>query len=177
MSSCETHVLFGKVCMRAHSCRILWDPMDCSPPGSSVHGFSPARTTGGGCHFLLQGIFLPSPGIEPAPPTLAGRFFTPEPPGKPSYLATARLKQTFCGDPPRLPLQLSPVFLKSLSLGQFISPWSPEGLLEVGFIGNEQCSHQHLLPTTNPKHVSCAVDVKVAERPEKEQNFQQLLQK
>ena len=28
-----------------------------------------------GCHFLLQGIF-PDPGIEPAPPPLAGGFFT-----------------------------------------------------------------------------------------------------
>ena len=136
----------------------------------------PGKNTGVGCHFLLQGIFLPNPGIEPASPALAGRFFTPEPPGKPSYLATLRLKQT-CGDPPRLPLQLSPVFLKTLPLGQFISPWSPEWPLELGFIGNEQCSHQHLLPTTNPKRVWCAANVKVAERPEKEQNFQQLLQK
>ena len=34
------------------------DPMDCSPPGSSVHGISLGRNTGVGCHFLLQGIFL-----------------------------------------------------------------------------------------------------------------------
>ena len=33
------------------------DPMDCSPPGSSVHGASPGRNTGVGCHALLQGIF------------------------------------------------------------------------------------------------------------------------
>ena len=32
--------------------------MDCSPPGSSVHGDSPDKNTGVGCHFLLQGIFL-----------------------------------------------------------------------------------------------------------------------
>ena len=25
------------------SCLTLWDPMDCSPPGSSVHGISQAR--------------------------------------------------------------------------------------------------------------------------------------
>ena len=31
--------------------------MDCSPPGSSVHGDSPGKNTGVGCHFLLQGIF------------------------------------------------------------------------------------------------------------------------
>ena len=33
-------------------------PMDCSPPGSSVHGISQARILEWVCHFLLQGIFL-----------------------------------------------------------------------------------------------------------------------
>ena len=31
--------------------------MDRSLPGSSVHGISPGKDTGAGCHFLLQGIF------------------------------------------------------------------------------------------------------------------------
>ena len=39
------------------SCQTLWEPMDCSPPGSSVLGDSPGKNTGVGCHFLLQGIF------------------------------------------------------------------------------------------------------------------------
>ena len=33
------------------------NPMDCSPPGSSVHGNSPGKNIGVGCHSLLQGIF------------------------------------------------------------------------------------------------------------------------
>ena len=33
-------------------------PMDCSPPGSSVHGDSPGKDTGVGCHALLQEILL-----------------------------------------------------------------------------------------------------------------------
>ena len=32
--------------------------MDCSLPGSSVHGILQAKNTGVGCHALLQGIFL-----------------------------------------------------------------------------------------------------------------------
>ena len=32
--------------------------MDCSPPGSSGHEISQAKSTGVGCHFLLYGIFL-----------------------------------------------------------------------------------------------------------------------
>ena len=35
----------------------LCNPTDCSPPGSSVHGDSPNKNTGVGCHALLQGIF------------------------------------------------------------------------------------------------------------------------
>ena len=38
------------------SCLTLYNPMDCSSPGSSVHGIFRART-GVGSHSLLQGIF------------------------------------------------------------------------------------------------------------------------
>ena len=38
-------------------CPTLCDPMDCSLPGSSVHGDSPGKNPGVGSHALLQGIF------------------------------------------------------------------------------------------------------------------------
>ena len=38
-------------------CPTFCSPTDCSPPGSSVHGDSPGKNTGVGCHALLQGIF------------------------------------------------------------------------------------------------------------------------
>ena len=44
-------------CVQAQSCLTLCNSMDCSPPGSSVHGIFQAKNTGAGCHFLLQGIF------------------------------------------------------------------------------------------------------------------------
>ena len=48
-----------RVCVQScFSCVQLCDPMDCIPPGSSVHGVPPGKNTGVGCHFLLQGIFL-----------------------------------------------------------------------------------------------------------------------
>ena len=37
-------------------CPTLCDPMDCSQPGSSVHGIFPGKNTGVWCHFLLQEI-------------------------------------------------------------------------------------------------------------------------
>ena len=40
------------MCSVIHSCPTLCDPIDCSLPGSSVHG-----NTGMGCHPLHQGIF------------------------------------------------------------------------------------------------------------------------
>ena len=42
-------------CAVTQSCLTLCDPMDCSPPGSSVHGDSPGKNTGVGCHALLHG--------------------------------------------------------------------------------------------------------------------------
>ena len=46
----------------------LCDPMECSLSGSSVHGDSPGKNSGMGCHDLLQGTFLTqgsNPGLLP----------------------------------------------------------------------------------------------------------------
>ena len=56
------------------SCPTLCDPMDCSPPGSSVHGVLQARTLVA----MPPPGDLPDPGIEPAPlmsSSLADGFF------------------------------------------------------------------------------------------------------
>ena len=67
--------------MHAQSCLTLRNPMDCSPPGSFVHGIIRAR--------MLE--WVPSPGdlpdpriepVSPVSPSLVGRFFTTEPPVK-----------------------------------------------------------------------------------------------
>ena len=67
----------------AQSCLTLWDPLYyiCS------WNF-PGKNTGVGCHFLLQWIFSThrSEPVSLASPTLAGRFFTTEPPGKPTVV-------------------------------------------------------------------------------------------
>ena len=65
------------------SCPTLWDPMDCSPPGSSVHGILQAR--------ILEWVAISS-SRGSSPPRdqkciccvscIAGGFFTAEPPGK-----------------------------------------------------------------------------------------------
>ena len=39
---------FCVLCLVTQSCPTLWSPMDCSPPGSSVHGDFPGRHTGVG---------------------------------------------------------------------------------------------------------------------------------
>ena len=63
------------------SCPTLCDPIDRSPPGSSVHRDSPGKNTEVGCHPLLQGIF-PHPEIEPRSPALQADSLPSEPPGK-----------------------------------------------------------------------------------------------
>ena len=59
---------------------LFCDPIDCSPPGSSVHGISQAR--------ILEWVAISfsrgssNPGIKPMSPALEGRFFTTKLPGK-----------------------------------------------------------------------------------------------
>ena len=46
---------------------VVSDSLDHSPPGSSVHGDSPGKSTRVGCHALLQGIFTTqgsNPGLQ-----------------------------------------------------------------------------------------------------------------
>ena len=76
------------VCLVAQSCPTLWgrssvaesdttewlstqhieitgcEELDCSPPGSSVRGYSPGKNTRVGCHALLQRILL-TQGLNP----------------------------------------------------------------------------------------------------------------
>ena len=58
---------FNVLCLVTESSPTLCDPMDCNPPGPSVHGDSPGKNTGVGCHALLQGIF-PTQGSNPGLP-------------------------------------------------------------------------------------------------------------
>ena len=80
---------FSCFCLRAksslQSCLMLCDPMDCSPPGSSVHGILQAR--------ILEWVAMPSsrgsswPRDQTWVSCIAGRFFTAEPPGRPSVVS------------------------------------------------------------------------------------------
>ena len=56
---------YAVLCLVSQSCPTLCNPMDCSLPGSSVHGDSPGKITGVGCHALLQGTF-PTQGSNPS---------------------------------------------------------------------------------------------------------------
>ena len=55
------------LCLVTQSCPILFNPMNCILPGSSVHGDSPDKNTGVCCRVLLQGIF-PIQGWNPGLP-------------------------------------------------------------------------------------------------------------
>ena len=80
LALCQTVHL--KCAKSLQSCLTLCNPMNCSLPGSSIHGILQAR--------ILEGLpcpppgDLPNPGIEPVSlmsPALAGGFFTTEPVG------------------------------------------------------------------------------------------------
>ena len=63
------------------SCVWLCNPMNCSPPGSSVHGISQAGTLEWVAISFSRGSSPPRD--QPTSPALAGWLLTPEPPGKP----------------------------------------------------------------------------------------------
>ena len=74
------------LCVYAQSRPTLCNLMDCSPPGSSVHGVPQVR--------MLEWVAISySRGSsqtrdQPMSPALAGRFFTIEPPGSPHWAIT-----------------------------------------------------------------------------------------
>ena len=65
-------------------CLTLCHPMDCSPPGSSVHGDSLGKNAGVVCH-------TPSRGSEPRSPTFQADSLPFEPPGQPKNTGVGSL--------------------------------------------------------------------------------------
>ena len=83
----EKHLLRGVKVVQL--CSTLCDPMDCSPPGSFVHGFS-RQEYWSGFWFTSPGD-LPNVGIEPGSPTLQADSLPAEPLGKPKNTGVGSL--------------------------------------------------------------------------------------
>ena len=62
--------------LRVLLCLTLCDPMDCNPPGSSVHRILQAR--------ILEWVAISSPEIKPRSSALQANYLPLEPPGKPA---------------------------------------------------------------------------------------------
>ena len=69
------------LCLVTHSSLALWDPMDCSLLGSSVHGDSPGNNTG--VESCPPSGNLPNPGIKLRSSEFQANYLPSEPPGKP----------------------------------------------------------------------------------------------
>ena len=89
---CKTGLWYQKrllECLITQSCLTLLDPMDCSLPGSSVHGILQAR--------ILEWVAIPisrrtpNPGIEPGSPALQADSLPFEPLGKPPFMCELKL--------------------------------------------------------------------------------------
>ena len=110
------------------SCLTLCDPMDCSPPGSSVHGILQAR--------ILEWVAISfsrrssQSRDRTCVSCIAGRFFTTEPPGKPQQIYrqlcnphSQASTPSHPGTPSLQAVQFSSV--QSLSrVRLFVNPWT-----------------------------------------------------
>ena len=77
-------------CSVTQSCPALCNSMDCSPLGPSVHGESPGKDTGVGCHFLLHHISWVA--------CIGRRFFTTVPLRKPKGWSNCKLSDIISDD-------------------------------------------------------------------------------
>ena len=74
--------LCAVLCLVTQLCPTVCNPLDCSMPGSSVHGDSPGKNTWSGLPCPPPGD-LPNVGIEPRSHALQVNSLLYEPPGKP----------------------------------------------------------------------------------------------
>ena len=69
-----------------HACLVLCDPMDCSPPGSSLHGILQTRTLESiAMSSSRRSSWLRDQTCVSWGSYIGGRVFTTEPPGKPHW--------------------------------------------------------------------------------------------
>ena len=100
-------------CLVANLCLTLREPLDCSLPGSSVHGILQAR-------ILEQVAMLSSRGssrprdwqASPVSPVLAGKFFITVPPGKPHISAYRAI-----------------IFILTIKIWRYLMTWKFHGYL------------------------------------------------
>ena len=94
----------------------LCDPMDCSPPGSSVHGISQARILELVTNSFSRGSAQPR---DQTHICLAGRFFTTKPSGKPKISFTPKKKKVYT------PIRKSLVEFSCESICSFVGSFYP----------------------------------------------------
>ena len=109
------------------SCLTLCDPMDCSPPGSSVHGILQAGILECVAMPSSRGSFWPRDGTwVPYNSCTAGRFCITEPPRKPPLLLYLWVKPRpppfFFGGPIKPAPSTFPCLTPSSYIGFFAGP-------------------------------------------------------
>ena len=134
------------------SCLTLCNPLDCSPPGSSVRGISKARVLeysfgNSSCHFLQDPEDLSNPEIEPASPVLQADSLVLNLEGSPelmfitfSFILESSLNLF---QPAKIVLNyvsLSPIETTELLPLPLI--W-PSQILEFVFCNSENCLHSY----------------------------------
>ena len=99
-SPSEEQYIIPHMLTHAQSCLTLCNPMDCSPPGSSVHRILQARIVEWIAIPFSRGSCLPKDRTRVSCiSSIAGRFFTAEPLRKPSHSHTYAFIRSQCFSP------------------------------------------------------------------------------
>ena len=134
LTSCDSWVWVSE-CEVAQSCPTLCDPMDCSLPGSSVHGIFQARVLEWVAISFSRGSSQPRDWTRVS--RFAGRRFTVWATGKPSVIHTFPFDNCF-------------LFVWTLSHSLTSSQWDITALLNMSFTCSETLSGYPLLTCLIP---------------------------
>ena len=120
------------LCLVTQSCWTPFDPVGCSLPSSSVHGDSPGKNTGVGCHVLLQGIF-PTQGSNPSILHYRQILYLLSHQGSPRILEGLAYPFSRASSWPRNRTGVSCI------VGRFFTSWATKGVVRVQSICALNC--------------------------------------
>ena len=144
--------IYSVLCLVTQSCLTLCNPMDSSPPGSSVHRYSLGENTRVGCYALLQWTF-PIQGSNPGLPHCRWIFFffffyhL-------SHQRSPRILEWVASPYSRGTSQPKNLTRISCIAGRFLTSWATQEAIYT-YVYTHTHTHTHLIQLSIDRYVGC----------------------